>query len=159
MTAHFNTQSHSEHCCHKAGASFHRSAGGSSCSSRQGVGQVRVDGSVEKLSAEESDKYFHSRPRGSQIGALVSPQSQVLSGGREELEERNRQLQEVKPYAEPCIDLYLVPERLMRTLGHFRFAPRRLGGGMMVDPCLLAPSQSSVCRLQSSICCCTAARR
>ena len=54
-----------------------------------------MDGAVEKLSAEESDKYFHSRPRGSQIGALVSPQSQVLPRGRAELEERDRQLQEV----------------------------------------------------------------
>ena len=54
-----------------------------------------MDGAVEKLSAEESDKYFHSRPRGSQIGALVSPQSQVLRRGRAELEERDRQLQEV----------------------------------------------------------------
>ena len=58
-----------------------------------------MDGSVEKLSAEESDAYFHSRPRGSQIGALVSPQSQVLSRGREELEERDRQLQEVRSCA------------------------------------------------------------
>lgn len=47
--------------------------------------QVRIEGTVEKLSKEESEKYFHSRPKGSQIGAIVSPQSQVIEG-REGLE-------------------------------------------------------------------------
>ncbi|KAG9450771.1 hypothetical protein H6P81_010736 [Aristolochia fimbriata] len=42
--------------------------------------QVRVEGPVEKVSEEESDKYFHSRPRGSQIGAIVSKQSSVVPG-------------------------------------------------------------------------------
>lgn len=36
--------------------------------------QVRIEGSVAMVSSEESDTYFHSRPRGSQIGALVSAQ-------------------------------------------------------------------------------------
>jgi len=36
--------------------------------------QVRVEGSVEKVPEEESEKYFHSRPRGSQLGAIVSKQ-------------------------------------------------------------------------------------
>lgn len=40
--------------------------------------QVRIYGSVKKISAQESDEYFYSRPRGSQIGAVVSPQSQVI---------------------------------------------------------------------------------
>ncbi|HEY1010096.1 MAG: pyridoxamine 5'-phosphate oxidase [Daejeonella sp.] len=40
--------------------------------------QVRIEGTVEKLSKEESEKYFYSRPKGSQIGAVVSPQSQVI---------------------------------------------------------------------------------
>ncbi len=40
--------------------------------------QIRIGGMVEKLSAGLSDEYFHSRPRESQLGALVSPQSQVV---------------------------------------------------------------------------------
>lgn len=51
--------------------------------------QVRVEGSVEILSAEESDEYFATRPRGHQLEAHASPQSQVI-GGRIELEERFR---------------------------------------------------------------------
>ncbi len=47
--------------------------------------QVRVRGNIMKVSAAESDDYFASRPRASQIGAWASPQSQVLAN-RDELE-------------------------------------------------------------------------
>jgi pyridoxamine 5'-phosphate oxidase len=53
--------------------------------------QVRIEGTIEKVSAEESDEYFQSRPKGSQIGAWTSNQSMVI-GNREVLEEREKHL-------------------------------------------------------------------
>ena len=41
--------------------------------------QVRIDGSIEKVSAEDSEIYFKSRPVGSRIGAWCSPQSSVIA--------------------------------------------------------------------------------
>jgi pyridoxamine 5'-phosphate oxidase len=55
--------------------------------------QVRVEGRVERVSASESDKYFSTRPRESQLGALASPQSEVIAS-REVLEERLRKLED-----------------------------------------------------------------
>jgi len=55
--------------------------------------QVRIEGTAHKISAQESDAYFHSRPKGSQIGAAASPQSQILDS-REELEERVKELEQ-----------------------------------------------------------------
>ncbi|NIM51057.1 MAG: pyridoxamine 5'-phosphate oxidase [Gemmatimonadales bacterium] len=52
--------------------------------------QVRVEGSVERISTEESSAYFQTRPRGSQLGAWASKQSAVL-GSRRELERRFKQ--------------------------------------------------------------------
>lgn len=49
--------------------------------------QVRVEGVVERVSSDQSDEYFRSRPRESQIGALASPQSEVIDS-REILEKR-----------------------------------------------------------------------
>jgi pyridoxamine 5'-phosphate oxidase len=49
--------------------------------------QIRIEGICTKVPAEVSDAYFATRPRGSQIGAWASHQSEVLSG-REELEAR-----------------------------------------------------------------------
>jgi pyridoxamine 5'-phosphate oxidase len=40
--------------------------------------QVRITGLVDKLNSQESDTYFNSRPVGSRIGALASPQSEVI---------------------------------------------------------------------------------
>ena len=49
--------------------------------------QVRVEGKVERTSAGESDAYFKTRPRASQIGALASPQSEVIAT-RETLQQK-----------------------------------------------------------------------
>lgn len=54
--------------------------------------QIRIEGVVERVSAEESDIYFHSRPLGSQLSAAASHQSQVISG-REVLEQRVAELE------------------------------------------------------------------
>ncbi|XP_027764992.1 pyridoxine-5'-phosphate oxidase [Empidonax traillii] len=55
--------------------------------------QVRVEGSVRRLPEEESERYFSSRPRSSQIGAVVSRQSSVIPD-REDLRKRNAELEE-----------------------------------------------------------------
>ncbi|MGM0581862.1 MAG: pyridoxamine 5'-phosphate oxidase [Bacteroidota bacterium] len=54
--------------------------------------QVRIDGEVQKVDEATSDAYFRSRPRASQIGAWVSPQSEVI----ESRDVLNKRLEEIK---------------------------------------------------------------
>ncbi|XP_055512900.1 pyridoxine-5'-phosphate oxidase isoform X2 [Leucoraja erinacea] len=56
--------------------------------------QVRIEGRVAKLPRKDSEEYFHSRPRSSQIGALVSHQSSVIPN-REFLRKKNAEMEEV----------------------------------------------------------------
>jgi pyridoxamine 5'-phosphate oxidase len=66
--------------------------------------QIRIEGTIEKISKYDSEAYFLSRPKGSQIGAVVSPQSQEIEG-REGLEEKWKQLEkeyEDKDVAKPA---------------------------------------------------------
>ena len=54
--------------------------------------QVRIEGTIEKLDRGYSEKYFHSRPKLSQIGAVASPQSQEITS-REQLEAKMAELE------------------------------------------------------------------
>lgn len=78
--------------------------------------QVRVEGKVTRISADESDKYFQTRPRDSQLGAIASPQSEVIES-REVLEQEFQELEE--KYSDRAIErpahwggYRLVPERI-----------------------------------------------
>lgn len=65
--------------------------------------QVRIEGHLEKVSKEESERYFHSRPKASQLGAIASQQSQiipnrgVLENTLHDLEEQYRDKEVPKP--------------------------------------------------------------
>ncbi|MHA6492936.1 pyridoxamine 5'-phosphate oxidase [Pseudomonas borbori] len=78
--------------------------------------QVRIEGAVERVTAEESDRYFQVRPLGSRIGAWASPQSQVIKD-RAELEgllaETEQRFLDQAPHCPPHWGGYrLVPERI-----------------------------------------------
>lgn len=78
--------------------------------------QVRVEGLVKKVSEAESDAYFQSRPRLSQLGAVVSPQSQIIPN-RKFLEDKFAQLEKEyreKPVERPSFwgGYRLFPERI-----------------------------------------------
>jgi pyridoxamine 5'-phosphate oxidase len=69
--------------------------------------QVRIEGRVERLPEEESNAYFATRPRGAQIGAMASHQSEPL-GSREVLEQRLTDLADVTPERPDTWGGYLV---------------------------------------------------
>jgi len=78
--------------------------------------QVRIEGTVEKVTREESNAYFHTRPIGSQIGAWVSHQSETLSS-RDELDAREQEL--LKKFAGS-------PVPLPSSWGGYRVIPNRM---------------------------------
>lgn len=77
--------------------------------------QIRIEGSVEKVSSTDSDLYFQQRPLGSRLGALASPQSQVIA---------NRQLLE-QQWADVQTRFGDNPPRPDHW-GGYRVAPQRL---------------------------------
>ncbi|EEF48587.1 pyridoxine/pyridoxamine 5'-phosphate oxidase 1, chloroplastic isoform X2 [Ricinus communis] len=78
--------------------------------------QVRVEGSVQKVSDGESREYFSSRPRGSQIGAIVSKQSSVVPG-------RHVLHQQYKELEEKFSNISLIPKP--KHWGGYRLEPER----------------------------------
>lgn len=77
--------------------------------------QIRVEGKVEKTTREMSERYFHSRPRGSQISAAISDQSAEVAS-RGELEAKAKELEE-------SLRGQTVP--LPETWGGYRLEPLR----------------------------------
>jgi pyridoxamine 5'-phosphate oxidase len=91
--------------------------------------QIRIEGRVEKLPADDSTRYFHSRPRGSQIGAWASPQSRKIAD-RDELlalvEQFESRFKEGEiPRPDNWGGWHLVPERIeFWQAGEFRLHDR-----------------------------------
>lgn len=104
--------------------------------------QIRIEGRVELLPPSESDAYFKSRPRGSQLGAWASDQSRVLST-REMLEEQYRAIErrfEGQPIPRPPFwgGFRLVPSRIEFWYGrpdrlHDRIVYNRAGDGWTIE--------------------------
>lgn len=106
--------------------------------------QVRLRGPVERLGADESAAYFHSRPYGSQIGAWASERQSGVIPGREVLRERFAELAERWPEGEtvPLPDFWggyrvRVEEYEFWQGGadrlHDRLRYRRDGGGWIIE--------------------------
>jgi len=102
--------------------------------------QVRVEGRVERVSPEESDAYFATRPRDAQRGAHASRQSELLES-REQLDERLAELDFEGPVPRPPTwgGFLLVPaawefwqHRASRLHDRFRYEPDA-GGGWRIE--------------------------
>jgi pyridoxamine 5'-phosphate oxidase len=104
--------------------------------------QVRIEGTVERTTREESEQYFDSRPRGARLAALASNQSAVLRG-RDELEARYAELETELAEREPPLPedwggFRLVPETYefwqhRENRLHDRFRYRREGGRWLIE--------------------------
>ena len=103
--------------------------------------QVVVTGDVVQVSREQSAAYFHSRPRGSQLGAFASPQSQVI-GSREDLDLAWRRAETAFPDEVPLPERWggfrLIPDAVEFWQGqtdrlHDRLRYRRADAGWVVE--------------------------
>ena len=104
--------------------------------------QVRVTGTVAKASREESEKYFQSRPRGHQLGAWVSNQSELIAK-RDVLEQRLSELEQKYPGTVPLppnwggyllapIEIEFWQGRPNRLHDRFRYM-QQSGGAWLID--------------------------
>lgn len=103
--------------------------------------QVRVEGRVTKVPKQDSEAYFQSRPRGSQLGAWASPQSEVIEN-RERLHSRMKELEARFP-AEVALPDFWGGYRLESDVVEFwqgrpdrlhdRFRYRRLGSSWQIE--------------------------
>lgn len=104
--------------------------------------QIRIVGRVERVDADLSDTYFQSRPRGSQIGAWASPQSEVIASRsilEERLDEATSRFGEGPVERPPHWGGWrVVPDEFEFWLGgnnrlHDRFRYTREGSGWRID--------------------------
>ena len=103
--------------------------------------QVRINGSINRLSEKESDDYFNSRPYESRIGAWSSPQSQVIKS-REVLEKKIKELKKKYPYEVPRPEnwggYFIIPNEIEFWQGrasrlHDRFLYKKEGKSWMIN--------------------------
>lgn len=91
---------------------------------------IRIEGSATKVSKEESEAYFHERPRASQIGALASPQSKVIPN-REHIDN--------------------IEDEIKRKLGDTETVPMPEWGGYLITPRMMEFWQGQTNRLHDRI--------
>ena len=103
--------------------------------------QVRINGSINRLSEKESDDYFNSRPYESRIGAWSSPQSQVIKS-REVLEKKINELKRKYPNEVPRPEnwggYFIIPNEIEFWQGrasrlHDRFLYKKEGESWMIN--------------------------
>lgn len=91
---------------------------------------IRIEGTVSKVSREESETYFHQRPRASQIGALASPQSQIIPN-REHMDK--------------------IEDDIKKQLGEDGEVPLPNWGGYLISPKMIEFWQGQTNRLHDRI--------
>jgi pyridoxamine 5'-phosphate oxidase len=104
--------------------------------------QVRIEGAAHKVDRSESERYFHSRPRGAQLAALASRQSRLLAS-RAELDERVAELERAHaggqiPLPEHWGGFRIVPHTFefwqhRESRMHDRLRYRRDGGRWLIE--------------------------
>ena len=103
--------------------------------------QVRINGSINRLSEKESDDYFNSRPYESKIGAWSSPQSQLIKS-REVLEKKIKEIKKKYPNEVPRPEnwggYFIIPNEIEFWQGrasrlHDRFLYKKEGKSWMIN--------------------------